>query len=359
MSESKNCDHTENKKIQSPLTAILKFVIPVVISIGLCWILFRDDSLDDMLAAISTQCDFTWIGLMVIVGFMSFVFRALRWGIQLQGVGIKASFSELLYSIFGTYAVNLVVPRFGEIWRSGYIAHRQDAHFGTVFGTMVADRFADLITGMIFTLLTLLLGYHAISAFIHQYPDGYRHLLDILTSPWTIIVTAAIVIAAIAFFKSRSSSSILNRAKDFARELWIGFAAILHIRQKGLWMFWTIMLWGCYFGEMVLAFQAFPFTREIMAQHGLTAVLVCFTLGTIAMGVPSNGGIGPYQIAVIFGLSLYCPDGLDESAQKAFETDSKAFANLILTMSTLLTIFVGLWTFVAIAISKRKPRQAE
>ncbi len=359
MSQPQSSTNTESTLKKSPIAAILKFVIPAIISIGLCWILFHNDSLDDMMDAIKTKCDFTMIGLMVLLTFMSFVFRALRWGIQLRGVGINPSFTELIYSIFGTYAVNLVIPRFGEIWRTGYIAHRRNALFGTVFGTMVADRFADLITGLIFTIITMLAGFRAISAFFHRYPDGYMHIIDIITSPWTIILTAVIITATIIFLKSKSSNAILYKTRNFAMELWTGFSAIVHIRQKGLWLLWTLLLWGCYFGEMILAFQAFPFTRDILAGHGLEAVLVCFTLGTIAMGIPSNGGIGPYQIAIIFGLSLYCPAGADEATQKAFEMDSKAFANLVLAISTLLTILTGLWAFIAIATGKRRSRQAE
>lgn len=336
---------------------ILKFIIPVVISIGLCWALFRNDNLADMIEIIQNHCDFKWIGFMLLVSFMSNVFRALRWGIQLEGVGIKASFTELVYSIFGTYAVNLVFPRLGEVWRSGFIAHRENAPFGTVVGTMLADRFADLITGMLFTLVTLILGHDAIQSFVMRYPDSYRRMATLATSPLTWITVAAVILLALWFFKRRSSNGMINKVKEFCHELWSGFAAILTIKRKGMWMLWTTLLWGCYFGQMVLAFQAFPFTREIFDNHGLIAVLVCFTLGTIAMGIPSNGGIGPYQIAIIFGLSLYAPAGLDEAAKKAFELDSKTFANLILTMSTCLTIILGLWTFVAIALSKKKPRQ--
>jgi len=338
---------------------ILKYAIPVVISVGLCWLLFHEDNLADMLVVIRTKCQFQWIGLMLVVSFMSYVFRALRWGIQLEGVGVKAPFTERVYSIFGTYAVNLVFPRLGEVWRSGFIAHRESAPFGTVFGTMIADRFADLVTGMIFTLLTLLVGRHAIGAFVERYPDSYRNMAYVVTSPWTILAVAVAVLLALWLFKSRSSNGMMNKIRRFCQELWLGFAAILKIRRKKMWLVWTLLLWGCYFGQMVLAFQAFPFTRDIYAEYGLVSVLVCFTLGTIAMGIPSNGGIGPYQIALIFGLSLYCPSGLDEVARKAFELDSKAFANLILTMSTCLTILLGLWAFVAIALSKRRPRQTE
>ena len=350
---------TEKKGTGSIVGNILKFVIPLVISVGLCYLLFTGIDFDEMVSIIRGQCDFRWIALGFVFSISAQVCRAYRWGIQLHALGIVPPAAVLIYSIFGTYATNLVFPRLGEIWRSGFIAHRENAPFGTVFGTMIADRFADLITGLLFTLFTLITGHHAISAFVHRYPDGYRNIVSLATSPWTIALITLVSIAAFMFFRNKSGNSLINRARNFIRELWLGFTAILHIRRKGMWMLWTVLLWGCYFGEMILAFQAFPFTRVILAENGLSAVLVCFTLGTIAMGIPSNGGIGPYQIAVIFGLSLYCPDGLDNATQKAVELDSKAVAHLILTMSTLLTIIVGLWAFTAIAIGKKRPRQAE
>lgn len=339
---------------RSPLGVALKFVIPIVISAGLCWMLFHDDSLTDMIGVIRDNCDFAWIGVMLVLSFMSYIFRSLRWSLQLQGVGVKARFKEVLYSIFGTYAVNLVFPRLGEVWRSGYIAHREHAQFGTVVGTMLADRFADLLTGMLFALVSLLVGHDAIIRFIKKYPDGYQRLIDLFTSPVTWVVIAVLVVGGVWFFRSRTDNVVVNRVKGFCNQLWSGFAAILKVPRKGEWLLWTILLWGCYLGQMYVAFQAFPFTRAVLADHGFVAVLVCFTLGTIAMGIPVNGGIGPYQIAVIFGLSLYCPVGLDQAARSAFELDSKAFANLILAASTALTIVTGLWTFLAIALTRRR-----
>lgn len=338
-----------------PLGILFKFVVPAIISVGLCWVVFRNDSLAAMMEVINTKCDFTWIALMLLVSALSNVFRALRWGIQLDAVGIPCRFTDLLYSIFGTYAVNLVFPRLGEVWRTGFIAERRDANFGTVFGTMIADRFADLIVGITLTLVTLIVGHTAITSFVGHYPDGYRRMLDLITSPW---LWSAIVLSVIigAIILRHSHNRLAERARQFALELWKGFSSIITIRHKGLWMLWTVMLWGCYLFQMYLAFLAFPFTRDIIAAHGFTPILVCFTLGTIAMGIPSNGGIGPYQIAIIFGLMLYCPDAAGSTAAKAFELDSKAFANLILTSNTLLTIALGLWTFAAIALRSRRRR---
>lgn len=337
-----------SSRVRRIVGVTLKFIVPVVISVGLCWALFRNVRLSDMLEVVRNNCDFKWIAMMLAVSFMSYVFRALRWGLQLDGVGVKAPFRDLLYSIFGTYAVNLVFPRLGEVWRSGFIAHRERAPFGTVMGTMLADRFADLLTGILFVLASLVLCHDQIMRFFRQYPDGYRKIEQVVLSPWTWMAVAVAAVACVVFFRWRSDNRLVVRIKEFCRELWNGFAAILKIRRKGLWLLWTVMLWGCYFVQMILAFQAFPFTREIFAEHGTLSVLLCFTLGTVAMGLPTVNGFGPYQLAVMFGLSIYAP-GLSTAS-------SGAFANLVLIMSTCLTIAVGLWTFAAIAIGKGRPR---
>ena len=94
-----------------------------------------------------------------------------------------------------------------------------------------------------------------------------------------------------------------------------------------------------------MAFFAFEETAAVVENHGVLAVLVCFALSSIAMGVPSNGGIGPWQWAIIFGLSIY-----------GMPTDgvSLAFANLVLGTQTLLLIVLGIITFTAIALEKRR-----
>lgn len=56
---------------------------------------------------------------------------------------------------------------------------------------------------------------------------------------------------------------------------------------------------------------------------------------------------------------FYAPISDGSIATKAFELDSKAFANLILTSNTLLTIILGLWTFAAIALGKKKAHLPE
>jgi len=326
------------------LKKILQYGVPLIISIGLCYLLFTGIDFNEMIETIRNECSFEWIGLALFISLFSHVFRAMRWRIQLQALNINAPLFPLVLSIFGTYAVNLVFPRLGEVWRTSYIAQRQNAPFTSVFGSMVADRLADTVTVLILTLSTFLLASGAITQYLSQNTESYDKIIGLLTSPWLwAIVIASIVITWWIFTKKRDNK-IIGKIIDFIKGLWVGFAAIAKMKGKGKWLLLTFAIWGCYFIQLFVAFFAFKETAAVVENHGIIAVLVCFVFSSIAMGVPSNGGIGPWQWAVIFGLSIYGlpTDGI-----------SLAFANLVLGSQTLLLIILGIFTFIAVALDKR------
>lgn len=333
------------------LRNIIKYVIPLVITVGLCYLLFSTVDFEEMITIIRTECNFWWIGLAMFISIFSHVFRAMRWRIQLDALGIKAPLVPLVYSIFGTYAVNLVFPRLGEVWRCGYIAQRQDAQFTTVFGSMVADRLADTVTVGLLTLTTFVLASRQLMAYINQNPAALEGMVNLVSSPWLWISLTGLVVGVWWFFTARTGNKVVLKLRKWVKDLWQGFAVVAKMPGIGRWLVLTVCIWGCYFMQLYVAFFAFPFTAEVVAHHGVLAVLVCFVLSSIAMGVPSNGGIGPWQYAVIFGLAFYMPAGIDKALYTA---QSTAFANLVLGSQTLLLIVLGLLTFGYVALSRRR-----
>lgn len=332
------------KKKSSRIGQLMKYIIPLIISIGLCYLLFTGIDFREMMDIIRTQCDFRWIAAGLVLAVFSHVIRAFRWGIQLRALGIKAPARALTYSIFGTYAVNLVFPRLGEVWRTGYISQRQQAPFTTVFGSMVADRLADTLTVLLLALTAFLISSKAILSYLHQNGESLAAIARLLESPWLWGAVAAVIAAIWIFMARKTDNPRIIKIQTAVRELWEGFAVIVKMPHKGRWLLLTVALWGCYFLQNYLAFYAFPFTAEIVEQHGVQAALVTWVLASISMGVPSNGGIGPWQWATIFGLSIY---GLGT-------TQGSAFANLVLGANTLLIIGLGIFTFIAIALDKKR-----
>lgn len=327
----------------SVLSYILKFGLPLVISVGLCYLLFTGIDFNEMIEIIRRDCNYSYIALAMFISIFSHVFRALRWRIQLRALDVRPPLFYLVLSIFGTYAVNLIFPRLGEVWRSGYIAQRQKAPFTAVFGSMVAERLADTVTVALITVLAFLLSSKAIMSYLSQNTASYEAVASLLTSPWLWLAVVACVAFVWWFVRRRSENPAVVRIQKIIHELWTGFAVIFKMPGKGMWLFWTVCLWGCFFIQMFVAFFAFPATAGVFSRYGLAAVLVTFALSSISMGVPSNGGIGPWQWAVIFALGIY---GVDA-------TTAGAFANVVLGSQTMLLIVLGIFTFVCIAADRR------
>jgi len=323
----------------------MKYLVPLVFTIGLCWVLFHNINFSEMMEIINTQCDFRWIVLTLLISILSHVFRAMRWQIQLRALGITPPLYSLIYSIFGTYAVNLVLPRLGEVWRTGYIASRQRASFSTVFGSMVADRLSDTLTVLLLLLLTFVLASSTLVSYLRQSKATYDAVMALLASPWLWVCVAVCVAFCIWFFTRKPEEGSLQwKALRFVKGLWDGFAVIARMPGKGRWLLLTAAIWGCYYLQLYSAFYAFPFTARVAHDSGALAVLVVFVFSSISMGVPSNGGIGPWQWAVIFGLGIY---GVDR-------VEAGAFANLVLGSTTALIIVLGIITFIGIALDKKK-----
>lgn len=339
----------------SLLSKLLKFGVPLLISVGLCFALFRDVDLPEMWRIIREECDFRYIGLSILIGFIPLIVRAARWGIQLKAIGVRPPLHILFYSILGTYAFNVLFPRLGEVWRSGYIAYRQDAPFSEIFGSMIADRLADTLTVLLLLLITIGFAAEPFQKFFATYPDFYNKMSALLSSPlfWGAGVACLLLFIALLRY---GRGKFIGRVRSFFSGIWEGFAAIARMKGKGRWLLLTAVLWTAYFMQMYVSFQAFPLTRSLYESNGIIVVLICYMLTTLSMAIPSNGGIGPYQMAVNFGLTLFAPAAVTASVHSAthtaFITEATAFGNTVIASQTLMFIVGGIVVFILIAIDR-------
>ena len=345
-----NIEKTTKSRGRKILNILLKYGLPLIISVGLCYYLFREMDFARMVEVIRTDCNFSLILLSMAIGILGFVVRAARWQIQLRASGVDAPLHAVTYSIVGTYAVNIVFPRLGEIWRTEYIARRQKAPFATILGSMIADRCADTLTVFLLLVATFFLAGPAVNGFIDKYPELYDSIKGVVASPYTYIIICVCVVAIWLLMRC-PRGGFVGKIQNVTKSLVGGFTAIFRMKGKALWIFLALLLWFSYFAQMWIAFYAFDYTRQILETNGLIAVLVCFTLSSISMGIPSNGGFGPYQLAVIFGLECFV-SSIDM-------VKAGAFANLVLGAQTLITIICGLITFILIALENRRRSRSE
>jgi uncharacterized membrane protein YbhN (UPF0104 family) len=335
------------KNVKKAISYLIKYGIPLLIGVGLMYFLYKNVDVNSMMETLKTDVDYWWFGAVAIVSIMSHVFRALRWRLQLNAINVKPSFSAVLNSIFGTYVVNLAFPRLGEEWRCGYIANRQKASVTQVMGSMVADRLTDTITVLLLTLATFMMAQGAFGQFMDTYPDTKEKFLSI-ASDIRVWLGTAVAIAVFGWLMvMKTENKVIKKIQLMARNLWEGFAAITRMEGKWWFLLLTILLWGCYFLQMYLACKAFSFTSGL----SVLAVLVVFVLSSIGMGVPTNGGLGAWHVATIFGLSLY---GVGKFTPGNFDPQATAFAMLVWGFQTLLLIVLGIYAFTSMAIDRNR-----
>ena len=337
--------------MKKTIITILKVLVPLAIGVGLIWWLFKDFDFSYMFDLLkSDHFNGWWIVASLVISVFSHIFRALRWDIQLKAIGVKAPLIILVNSILGTYAVNLIFPRAGEVWRTGYIAKRQNSSFSTVFGSMVGDRLSDTFTVATLTLFTFFVAHDAITRFMDQY-NMTESMMQKATSPtlWGGIIVC--VVALLALFRSKTENKIILKVRNVVKNLWDGFAVLAKMDGKWKFLFYTICIWSCYYMQLYVATFAFDYTADL----GVIAALVLFVLGSIGMVVPTNGGLGAWHIAIIFGLSLYGigapfdPNHINANAQ--------TFAMTVWGAQTLLLIAAGIYVLIYILLDKKKVAQ--
>ena len=320
----------------------LQYIVPILLSVLLIWYLFSKVDFKQTMDIISHGVDYWWILAAMGISVFSHVFRAMRWQIQLDALNVPTTLMELACGVFGCYALNLLLPRVGEIWRCTFVARRSKAQFTTVMGSMVADRMADSIMVLFLILLTFVVAAPALSSFMAKYPVG-KDILDMLYSPLIWIVGVAVVLIVWWMLHRFRKSAFVARLRKWSVEIWRGFAVIITMPGKWKFLLLTMAIWGCYFVQLYVAFYAFSFTKALCYEQGLAfgllPCLVAFVMSSIGMAVPSNGGLGPWNIAIMFGLAVYGVSDVEGAAFSILQWSGQTVMLIILGIFT--TIWIG------------------
>lgn len=346
MTKQNSIDTTPQPGWKKAVSLLVRYGLPLVLTVLLVVYMFRKVNFTQMLDLIKHGVDYWWILLAMGISVFSHIFRAARWRLQLNALGIKPPFMALCCSIFGCYALNLVFPRLGEVWRCTYVASSQKASFSSVLGSMIGDRLADTLMVLLLLLLCLVVAAPALEAFLVKYPVG-RDLMGMLYNPWFWVAAVGACVIVWGVFRIFRDTTPVKKLKEMAFKMWEGFSVVA--RMKGRWQFliYTLCIWGCYYFQLYVAFYAFSFTRELChgegMAFGLTPCLVAFVLSSISMAIPSNGGLGPWNLAIMFGLSIY---GVTDA-------EGTAFSMLQWSGQTVMLIILGIYTMIYIAVSKK------
>lgn len=332
---------------------VFRYGFPLAVSIGLILWLFHKVNFHEVMEIAHKGCNYLYIGIMMAVTTLSLMVRGIRWGLQLRASGVKPMTMVCEWvALFGAYALNLVFPQMGEAWRCVFVSKRQKAPLSTVIGTDIGDRFIDWLIIMVLVIVALVVAHPYLMEFLDHYQIGkeVKKVIDNATLWITLGGCIAFCVAVLYFFRSKKW---VQKITQNIKRMWMGFSVIFRMKLWWWYLILSVLTWVLYFIENYVCFFSFSYTRELVhtpgLAYGLLPGLVAFVFGSLSMGIPSNGGLGPWNLAIMFALSLF---GISS-------TEGTAFSIVVWSFQALTFIALGIFALIYIMVTGRKLKKEE
>ena len=327
---------TERKKI---FKKVLQVVFPLLLGAFILVWVYRDFNFQRVGEVLTGGMDYGWIAVSLVFGVFANLFRGWRWKLALEPLGEYPRTSHCVYAIFISYASNLVIPRVGEVTRCGVLSKYDGVSFSKSLGTVVSERMIDTLCVGLITGLVLLSQMPVFATFFAETGTNVGRYAEVLTSGhFYLIILCALAILVLGFFLIRNIA-LFAKLKGILQNVWQGVVALKDIKHIPLYIIYTVGIWACYFLEFYLAFYAFGFSAHL----GVSAGLVMFVVGTLAVIVPTPNGAGPWHFAVMTMMMLY---GVGKE-------DAGIFALLVHGIQTFLLILLGIYGLSALPFTNK------
>jgi glycosyltransferase 2 family protein len=301
-----------NKKIFN----LLQYVLFLGLGIFLVWWSvgkISHEQWEKMKAAI-THANF-WLIIPVIVTLMlSHFSRALRWKILMKPLGYNPGTMNTYMAVLLGYFFNQFVPRMGEVAKCTVLARYEKVPADKLVGTIVAERAFDLVCLVVvfaitfFTQIDIIGGYAqtTINNIITDKAGGFSWTNTIIT-----LVIIAAVIGILRFLLHRFAHiHVVQKLKQVIKNIWHGLTSIRYIKNKGWFIFHTVLIWTLYLVSIWIGM----FAMKETSIYGIKESFSVLSMGSIGM-IATQGGIGAYPFLVQQTMLLY---GLDENVGNAF-----------------------------------------
>ncbi|WP_445718685.1 lysylphosphatidylglycerol synthase transmembrane domain-containing protein [Flavobacterium sp.] len=311
----------------------LSLTVPLFIGLGIIYYQYTTLSSTEIekIKISFIKADYFYIFLSLFIALFGYWSRAYRWKFSLQHLGYNTQFRNDLMTVCVSYFINLTIPRSGEISRAALLKKYEKVPFDKGFGTIVAERIVDLIIFLLFVII----------AFVLQFDKLYKFLIDKLPIEKIIylLIGGFVVFVIFIFVWIYAEWKIIKKLKQKLSGLIEGMTSILKMKDKWNYIFHSFFIWFTYLLMFYVTIFALPETSNI----GFDVVIMGFIFGSLAVGF-TNGGIGAYPLAIALIYSLY---GIPNDV-------GVAFGWLVWTSQTLLTIFLGLLSYLLLPILNKK-----
>tara|TARA_B100000965_G_scaffold362298_1_gene344227 strand:+ start:406 stop:1419 length:1014 start_codon:yes stop_codon:yes gene_type:complete len=317
--------------------SILKVALPLAFGVFLIWYVFKDLSEQEKeeLFQSMSQAKMGFILLSVLLGILSHMSRAVRWKYTIQPLGKTPSFWNSFFCVMIGYVANLALPRLGEVTRPALLGKYEGLPFNKLFGTIVAERVADLLILALIMASVIFMELDMLRDMLYNFLSESSDKFSVQN---LLILGLVLVVGGALFFflmLAKSSNPLFVKVRDLIKGIMEGVQSIIKMENKWYFILHTLFIWIMYVGMFAACF----YSIEETASVPVSGIMAAFVMGSLAI-VFVQGGLGVFPIAVMETLMLY---GITK-------TSALAMGWIIWTSQTLMVIVFGVLSLALIRI---------
>ncbi|MFA5417684.1 MAG: lysylphosphatidylglycerol synthase transmembrane domain-containing protein [Bacteroidales bacterium] len=305
--------------------------------IFLLWLCFRKLDMTEVWNDILTA-HYVWLVISLLVALISHIFRALRWNLLINSMGYKTRLSTTFFAVMVGYMANTAVPRMGEFMRCGVLSKKEKIPFNSLFGTVISERLFDLVVLILIIILVVVFQFDLLEGTLNKLFGGMQEsMFSDITNLALFAMALAVFFGGLWFIVKRYKSSVqkhifYQKIHSFLAGLLEGIKTIINLKEKLLFLLYTVVIWLTYALMVYFPVFMFPQTSHLDFIDALTLM----SIGSLGIVAPVPGGIGAYHFivkAILF--ELYHINS----------TIAGSFAAITHAGQTFLNVFVGAFSY--------------
>lgn len=278
----------------------VQIIVSVFAAGILLWIAFRGVNFADLGEQLK-MVTFYWLPFFIIALVFSHYMRAERWRLLLPEKKSDTDRSTLFAGVMLGYMMNNLLPRLGEISRPVYVAKKEKISTGNLVGTIVAERFFDLVV-MGLLIITAVFLYTGDSVLIERIFGVNRwEWFHYLVIPFTIIIAALLIwlfhkIVTNLYEKGNITNPLLSKWIITIRSFSEGMVSLRRVRNWPLFLLLTVGIW---FGYVLMTYIPF-YMLDLQDVFGLSLLdaVVLTIVSAIGVSIPTPAAIGSYHLLI-------------------------------------------------------------
>ena len=273
----------------------------------------------DVFLATFTGVDWAWLSFGILLMLLTYIGRALRWGVMLKPIREHPSLWNLNSATVIGFTAIFLLGRPGELVRPYLISIKERVPFSSQMAAWLLERIFDLL------MVLLIFGYSLTNIPNDlQLSSGLRWVLQ--TGGYFVVGLGALCILLLVVFRSfsdfaqariMSALSFLPEAtQQRIHKTLTAFATGVSVTRKwkhlALLVFYTILEWALIVGGIYAVFHSFSITSNLRLNDIM--IFVGFVSFGSILQIPGLGGgvqvVSAIVLTQIFGLPLEAATGL-------------------------------------------------